>query len=112
MHSPIRHGEVMLLPVRSAPAGRSERVTHCIVGHSESGHHHVLDCDTEFARIVAADGDLYVDLDRPTRLSHVKDHDRHRELEVPAGVWRVLRKTEFDVGSTVDPNPRMRHVVD
>lgn len=112
MHNPIRHGEVMLLPVRSAPAGIRERVTTCIVGHSESGHHHVLDSDREFARIVAANGDVYVDLVQPTQLSHRKDHDQHRELEVPAGVWRVLRKTEFDVGSTVDPHPRVRYVQD
>ena len=112
MHNPIRHGEVMLLPVRSAPAGTRERVTTCIVGHSESGHHHVLDSDREFAKIVAANGDVFVDLDEPTRLVHLKDHDRHRELEVPAGVWRVLRKTEFDIGATVDRNPRTRYVQD
>ncbi|OFJ55170.1 hypothetical protein [Mycolicibacterium grossiae] len=112
MHNPIRHGEVMLLPVRCAPAGFTELVTTCVVGHSESGHHHVLDSDTAFARIVAANGDLYVDLDQPTRLSHRKDHDQHRELDVPAGIWRVLRKTEYDVGSSVDPRPRMRYVQD
>jgi hypothetical protein len=112
MRTPIRHGEVLLLPVSSTPSGISERVTSCIVGHSESGHHHVLDGDREFARIVDANGTLYVDLDAPTRLWHQKDHDQHRELEVAAGVWRVVRKTEFDVQSTVDPNPRTRFVRD
>jgi hypothetical protein len=112
MRTPIRHGEVMLVPVSSAPVGASERVTSCIVGHSESGHHHVLDSEQEFARIVAANGALYVDLDGPTRLWHQKDHDQHRELQVPAGTWRVVRKTEFDVPSTVDPNPRVRPVRD
>jgi hypothetical protein len=112
MRTPIRHGEVMLVPVNSAPAGATERVSSCIVGHSESGHHHVLDGEQEFARIVAANGDVYVDLDTPTRLLHQKDHEQHRQLEVPAGVWRVVRKTEFDVRSTVDPNPRRRPVID
>jgi hypothetical protein len=111
MRTPIRHGEVMLVPVTSAPAGTSERVNSCIVGHSESGHHHVLDGEQEFARIVAANGDVYVDLDTPTRLFHQKDHDQHRELQVPAGAWRVVRKTEFDVTTTVDPNP-VRYVRD
>jgi hypothetical protein len=32
--------------------------------------------------------------------------------EVPAGAWRVVRKTEFDVQSTVDPDPRHRFVRD
>lgn len=112
MRTPIRHGEVMLVPVGSAPTGTTERVTSCIVGHSESGHHHVLDSDLEFDRIVSASGTVYVDLEVPTRLLHRKDHDQHRELEVPAGTWRVVRKTEFDVRSSVDPNPRRRPVVD
>jgi hypothetical protein len=96
MRTPIRHGEVMLLPVNSTPPGTSEKVTRCIVGHGESGRHHVLDSDREFARIVSASGTVYVDLDAPTRLFHQKEPERHRELQVPAGAWRVVRKMEFD----------------
>lgn len=101
----------MFLPVDATPSGTAEKVTGCIVGHSESGHHHVLDGDREFATIISASGTLYVDLDGPTRLRHQKDHDRHRGLEVPAGAWRVVRKTEFDVQSTVD-HDRVRYVRD
>lgn len=69
----------------------------CVVGHSESGHHHVLESEQAFLQIVAANGDLYVDLDAPTTLRHQKTHQQHRELTVPAGAWRVIKKTEFDV---------------
>jgi hypothetical protein len=92
MRIPIRHGEVLLLPVDSTPVGTSERVTRCVVGESESDHHPVLDGDREFARIVDAKGTLYVDLDEPTRLWHQKDHDQRGDLEVAAGVWRVVRR--------------------
>jgi hypothetical protein len=94
MRIPIRHGEVLLLPVSSTPVGSSERVTSCAVGESGSGHDHVLDGDREFARIVDAKGTLYVDLDEPTRLWYQKDREQRREheLEVAAGVWRVVRK--------------------
>jgi hypothetical protein len=95
--SPIRHGEVLLLPVATPPEGVRHMVKTCIVGHSESGHHHVLESDALFAQIVSASADLYVDLDTATPLRHQKDHDQHRELTVPPGVWRVIRKTEFDV---------------
>ncbi len=81
------------------------------MGHSESGHHHVLDGDREFAKIISASGTLYVDLDVPTRRWHQKDHERHRELQVPAGAWRVVRKTEFNVQATVD-HDRVRYVRD
>lgn len=110
MRTPIRHGEVLLLPVESTPAGASERVRRCVVGHGESGHHHVLDGDREFATIVSASGTLYVHLDAPTTLRHQKDHDRHRDLEVPAGAWRVVRRTGFDVSPTVDTHTRVRYV--
>lgn len=102
--TPLRHGEVLLLPVTEVPAGQREEVSGCIVGHSESGHHHILESDTVFAQIVAANGDLYVELDSPTPLRHHKDHHQHRELSVPAGAWRVIKKTEFDVRS-VPPAP-------
>ena len=99
--TPIRHGEILLLPVDSVPEGRVVQVTNCIVGHSESGHHHVLESDVVFDQIIAANGDLFVDLPRATPLRHHKTHERHRELRVPAGAWKVIRKTEFDVRSTV-----------
>lgn len=97
LRTPIRHGEVMLFPIAHAPGGRQERVTTCVVGHSESGHHHVLESEQAFLQIVAANGELYVDLDAPTTLRHQKTHQQHRELTVPAGAWRVIKKTEFDV---------------
>lgn len=103
--TPIRHGEILLLPVASVPTGTVESVTECIVGHSETGHHHVLESDSVFAQIVAANGDLYVDLDAPTPLRHRKEFQQHRELSVPAGAWRVIRKAEFDTRSFVAPKP-------
>lgn len=99
--APIRHGEILLLPVAAAPSGQTEPVTSCIVGHSESGHHHVLESDEVFEQIVALSGDLFVDLHSDAALRHHKTHQQHRELTVPAGVWRVVRKTEFDIRSTV-----------
>ena len=95
--TPIRHGEILLLPVTDSPAGAAQQVTSCIVGHSESGHHHVLESDEAFAQIVAMNGDLFVDLPSDTPLRHRKTHQQHRELSVPAGVWKIIRKTEFDV---------------
>ena len=108
--TPIRHGEVLLLPVAAVPDGTARQVSECIVGHSESGHHHVLESRVTFAQIVAANGDLYVDLDEPTPLRHRKSQQQHRELVVPAGSWRVLRKTEFDVRALppVLPEPPVR----
>jgi hypothetical protein len=101
--TPVRHGEVLLLPVDSIPDGKTETVMSCIVGHSESGHHHVLESNDVFEQLVAASGDLFVDLPRVTPLRHRKAYQQHRELQVPAGMWKVIRKTEFDFRSTIAP---------
>lgn len=101
--TPIRHGEILLLPVDAVPYGSFDSVSSCVVGHSESGHHHVLESDEAFAQIVTMNGDLFVNLGSDTPLRHHKTHQQHRELIVPAGSWRVLRKTEFDVRSSVAP---------
>lgn len=99
--TPIRHGEILFLPVTDAPTGTTNIVTSSIVGHSESGHHHVLESDEAFVQIVAMNGDMFVDLPNDTPLRHHKTHQQHRELTVPAGAWKIIRKTEFDVHSTV-----------
>jgi hypothetical protein len=70
----------------------------------------VLESESVFAQIVAANGDLYVDLGSPAPLRHRKSHHQHRELLVPAGAWRVLKKTEFDVRTLPSalPEPSIR----
>lgn len=68
--TPIRHGEILLVPVAAAPRGQARDVTSCIVGHSESGHHHVLESDQVFTQIVATNGDMFVDLPGATALRH------------------------------------------
>src|SRR6201998_461122 len=89
--TPIRHGEVLLLPVYSAPEGGVvEKITKCIVGHSESGHHHILEANAEFEQIITEDGNMFVDLAEETPLRHLKDEQQHRELQVPAGAYKVV----------------------
>jgi hypothetical protein len=104
--TPIRHGEVLLLPVESVPDGNVEYVMNCIVGHSESGHHHVLESDELFEQIVAENGDLFVQLPSITPLRHHRTYQQHRQLQVPAGAWKVIRKTEFDIRATIDTQRR------
>ena len=97
--TPIRHGEVLLLPVDFVPHGVATRVTRCIVGHSESGHHHVLESRRAFDEVITMSGERYVDLDAPTPLRHKKATQTHRELEIPSGAYKVLTKREWDLPS-------------
>src|SRR5262249_18635218 len=97
----IRHGEVVLIPVDHLPevemVQQGQRV---IVGHSESGHHHVAVCDTadlKLFRPVGADSpDLYLEITAPSRIEHEKSVDQHKTQVLEEGYLRIVNKTEYD----------------
>lgn len=92
--APIRHGEIMLVPC-AAPqeAVVAERAVEVMVGHSETGHHHVLECPAPI-EVIRADG-MVVRLSEPGMLVQRKEADRHRDLPVAAGWYRVVRKSGY-----------------
>ena len=57
MKKPLLHGENAIVPVSKMPSGKTEKHTTYIVGHSETGHHHVLEAEkgTDFDIIVKDD---------------------------------------------------------
>lgn len=55
MFKPIQHGEILLQPVDQLPKGKVEKHTSFIVGHSETGHHHVVESDIPFDVLVDND---------------------------------------------------------
>ena len=95
--APIRHGEILLMPCDApdpASTGSVERLAEAVVGHSETGHHHMLECPAVI-EVIHADG-TYVRLSEPGTLVQRKETERHRDLPVPAGLYKVLTKTTYD----------------
>jgi len=90
----IRHGEVLLYPVESMPSTKKEKSTNYIVGHSETGHHHTLKATKAFETTIDKDK-LYVRLFAPAKLVHQKSVNRHNDLTVPAGIYKVIHKKEY-----------------
>ena len=91
----IRHGENLLIPVNEAKGKVSKHKLY-IVGHSETGHHHVLESKTEFEVIEGEKEELYVRLFEPGIIVHQKSYDQHKTLTVPVGTFKVIKKTEYD----------------
>ena len=93
----IRQGEIMLVPTSGALFGQRRTVNTFVVGHSESGHNHVLDSDEMFDLITFGD-DLLIELFDTARLAHDADadSDRHHTLVVPPGTYRVARKRSYN----------------
>lgn len=95
---PAQHGEVFLQRIDRAPEGRPvEKVKKFTVGHSESGHHHVLESKAEF-EVMPGDEkhDLYVRLFEPAKLVHKKTFDIHETQTIVPGDYAVFQKTEYD----------------
>lgn len=93
--SPIRHGEIMLVPVTAVPEGNTSKHNIFIVGHSETGHHHVLESKAKF-EITEANQELYFRLFEPSKLVHKKTTDKHRTLTIPAGIYKRYHDTEYN----------------
>jgi hypothetical protein len=93
----IQHGECLLLPVDKLPKGKTSKVTSKIVAHSETGHHHVVEASQEFEVMGSLEKqDLYLRLFEPAKLVHKKATEKHKDLVVPKGDWKILHKTEYD----------------
>ena len=98
----VRHGEVMLIPIDALPDGLEAVETGCkvIVGHSESGHHHVAVCDggnLTLLRPVGADTtDLYLQVRGATRIEHLKPYDCHDTKLIQPGYYFVNTKDQYD----------------
>ncbi len=71
-----------------------------IVGHSETGHHHVLDPQTCSVAIMdrAPEGMriLRAIVESPTPLVHLREHDTHEPIMFEPGEYEIRITREFD----------------
>lgn len=101
-------GEITIIRIGGVPKSKKLPGTamqaeggRFIVGHSETGHHHViaakgasvtvLDRAPEGMRILRAI------LENPTSLDHLRDHDKHDSIKLEPGLY------EFRIGREYDP---------
>ena len=72
-----------------------------VIGHSETGHHHCLaDVDGAIVGVLdkAPEGMriLYMILNNPTALEHLRPHDTHESLMLEPGEYEVRIAREYD----------------
>jgi hypothetical protein len=77
------------------PEGR-----HFVIGHSETGHHHVIDAAGATIGVMdkppAGMRVLYMILENPLALEHLRGHDTHETITNEPGVYEVRIAREFD----------------
>lgn len=93
----IRHGECGLLPVDSLPKGAKqiEVLSKFVVGHSESGHNHVLTAPKTLIKIFEFEGKTYLDIPLEAKLTHEKvGTETHGVQTVKPGIYeRTIKKS-------------------
>ena len=92
-------GELIITRVDDLPSKHGEKVapvgSFLIVGHSETGHHHVVDADC--ATLTRIDPfTAWLDVRKATRLTHQREFDTHPAIELQPGVYQFRTGREFD----------------
>jgi hypothetical protein len=101
-------GEITIIRLGDVPSNRKMTGTplkpdgkHFVIGHSETGHHHVIDATDASVTVLdrAPEGMriLRAILESPTSLDHQRDHDTHESIALPPGEY------EFRIGREFDP---------
>jgi hypothetical protein len=93
---PIRHGEIMLVPANKVPKGKTTKHTNFIIGHSETGHHHVIESRNPFEMTETETGELYIKLFGDAAIVHKKTTDKHKTLTISKGIYQRFHDTEYD----------------
>lgn len=90
----VLHGENYFIPVDSLSDGDIKEAKLYIAGHSETGHHHVLESKSNI-KIVESD-DRTILLDEVGKLFHKKSHDIHETTYLAPGAYKIIHKVEYN----------------
>lgn len=97
---PVAQGDLLILPpIAELPPGLVRvpaEGAHVVVGHSETGHHHVLDAEkVEMYRLPDEIYECFLVVKEATALTHLRAWDTHEPILLPPGNYRVRRQREY-----------------
>lgn len=100
----VAQGELYFRKVDALPDGcepMNSKDGRYIVGHSETGHHHVMDratCDVLTGPAARNPGGmeiLYAIVKEPTEVNHLRSTDTHKALNLEPGIYEIRPAREF-----------------
>lgn len=96
-------GEISIRRIEALPSGvkpLAPELGKYIIGHSETGHHHVMTLDRKqaFEAERAPEGMrvLYAVLEASGELVHERGHDTHETISFGPGIYEFRLGREFD----------------
>lgn len=67
-----------------------------IVGHSETGHHHVMTAErVKMFRLPGSITDCLLIVDKPDELRHLREYDTHESLKFQEGKYKAITGREY-----------------
>lgn len=96
-------GEISIRKIDRLPVnvtGLEPENGHYIIGHSETGHHHVMTLDRK--QVFVSDNPpagmrvLYANLEAAANLVHQRGHDTHETIQIEPGIYEFRLGREFD----------------
>jgi hypothetical protein len=92
-------GELLIIRIDALPANLVRVPAengYLIVGHSETGHHHVMDAThTEMYRLPEEIYECFLVVTEATALEHLRPFDTHEPLLHTPGTYCVRRQREY-----------------
>lgn len=111
-----RHGEVVLKPA-TMPEGVKliQSGNDLIIGHSESGHHHVLTLEKNalakatdaVIKIFEFEGKSYLDIPLEAQLVHQKEFEKHATQVIQPGIYERIIRHSYSYAEKI-----MKRVID
>lgn len=98
-------GDVLIRRVDAIPAGAKATAPvdgRIVVGHSETGHDHIITLDRPTKRrepnveMFSGDNPLvaWIKVNRPSVLEHKRPFDTHESIELSPGIYEIRRQRE------------------
>lgn len=103
-----RHGEIVLKPsaipkeAKLVQTGKS-----IIIGHSETGHHHVLTVPKLDIKVFEFEGKTYLDIPLEAKLEHQKTIEEHKTQVIAPGIYERTIKRAYSYAEKM-----MKRVID
>lgn len=96
MQKTIIHGENIFKPVTEIPEGKVTKHKLFVAGHSESGHHHVIEAKQELEVIEDALHNIFVQVFGEASVVHRKTYEIHETLPLAPGMYQVIPAQEYN----------------
>ena len=96
MNKTIIHGENVFKPVAKIPEGKVSKHKLFIAGHSESGHHHVIEAKEDIEVTEDVLHNIFVQVFGGAKVVHQKTHEIHETLPLAPGMYQVIPAVEYN----------------